>query len=112
MCPGSGKRLVPRDFNGQENVTLGGIGKRLAGEPGCELLPLLESGRDSVRDLAAHDMEIFGPAGRLEPGRADPRRYAVLYMRLCKRVGKNATAGLARNWSDRRIFCSFSEFFL
>ena len=69
FCPGSGKRLVPRDFNGHENVTLGGIGKRLAGEPGCDLLPLLESGRDSVRDLAAHDMEIFGPAGRLEPER-------------------------------------------
>ncbi|MGX8718962.1 MAG: hypothetical protein ACQGQP_07660, partial [Desulfovibrio sp.] len=61
--------LEPRDFNGHENVTLGGIGKRLAGEPGCELLSLLESGRDSVRDLAAHDMELFGPAGRLEPER-------------------------------------------
>ncbi|MBP3731379.1 MAG: class II fructose-bisphosphate aldolase family protein [Mailhella sp.] len=42
------------------------IRERLAQDPDCDLLPLLESGREGVRALAAHYMELFGSAGRLE----------------------------------------------
>ena len=41
------------------------IRERLAVEPDCDLLALLEDGREGVRALAAHYMELFGSAGRV-----------------------------------------------
>ena len=42
------------------------ISERLGEDPECDLLDLLEKGRDGVRALAVHYMKLFGSAGRLK----------------------------------------------
>ena len=42
------------------------IRERLGEDPDCDLLDLLEKGRDGVRALAVHYMKLFGSAGRLK----------------------------------------------